>query len=101
MRTSDAPFELGHTEDRVGWTGSEHLACNRRAGARFGNAKRRGTAQPGALRTSRAWGLMAEWVTPKLEFSEDPLSVSDAAATWTDVTHTYSERNGCGRAAAG
>lgn len=48
------PWDLGHTEDRTGWQGPEHVVCSRRAGARNGalvrNADRRRT-----VHVSRQW----------------------------------------------
>lgn len=46
------PWDLGHTDDRTGYTGPEHRRCNRAAGARTANAQRR-AARAGVM--SREW----------------------------------------------
>lgn len=41
-------LDLGHTDDRMGYTGIEHASCNRRAGAIKAAQQRR-------TQVSRAW----------------------------------------------
>jgi hypothetical protein len=39
--TPGAAWDLDHTDDRTSYSGPAHRSCNRSAGARKGNAKRR------------------------------------------------------------
>ena len=47
-----APWDLGHSDDRLTWTGPEHRYCNRSAAARRGNKAK---LQLARLGTSREW----------------------------------------------
>lgn len=47
----DQPFDLGHNDDRTGYNGPEHVACNRGAGARNATAARVQRSQT----VSREW----------------------------------------------
>ena len=58
MIVPGTPWDLDHTPDRLGWLGPAHRYCNRAAGARVGNARRRGRRRPrvfGAVAASRTW----------------------------------------------
>lgn len=46
---ADQPWDLGHTDDRTGWTGLECIPCNRSAGGRNSRA-----SQTDPM-TTRAW----------------------------------------------
>jgi hypothetical protein len=50
------PLDLDHTDDRTNYRGMAHAPCNRRAGARKGNAARRAHApDPEDPCTTRPW----------------------------------------------
>lgn len=48
------PWDLGHNDDRTGWSGPEHVTCNRRAGGAKGAAVTNAQRSQGA-RQSREW----------------------------------------------
>ena len=65
-------IDLGHTDDRAGYSGLEQARCNRQAGARLGNARRR-------ARRERMVRMVVE-VALALEVSEDRQHTSIVAA---------------------
>ena len=65
-------LDLGHTDDRAGYSGLEHRRCNRSAGARLGNARRR-------TRRERIVAMITE-VALALEIADDRRHTSVIAA---------------------
>lgn len=65
-------LDLGHTDDRAAYSGIEHARCNRQAGARLGNERRR-------TERERKVAMVAE-VALALEISEDRQHTSIVAA---------------------
>lgn len=49
------PLDLGHTDDRRGYTGIEHADCNRIAGSAKAHARHEREPDPEDPCTSRAW----------------------------------------------
>jgi hypothetical protein len=65
-------IDLGHRDDRSGYSGLEHAKCNRQAGARLGNARRR-------ARRERMVAMVTK-VALGIEVSEDRQHCSVVAA---------------------
>jgi hypothetical protein len=70
------PLDLGHTDDRAGYSGMEHARCNRQAGARLGNERRR-------RRRERTTSMVTE-VALAIEISQDRRHTSIVAAGHLD-----------------
>jgi hypothetical protein len=66
------PLDLDHTDDRAGYRGFAHAKCNREAGARLGNERRR-------ARRERARRMLTECALG-IEIGEDRRHTSIAAA---------------------